>query len=276
MRTAPATLVDREPSQTRTAQLGELRADRRHIVRLLAAGMAGAVGAAALSNRPVAATDGQPVLQGVVNDGTEATIVHATNNTALVALGDNGYGIDADGLYGNARFLSSGDPIVGTPAWAGTLYVDGAGDWWAATTSSQVDGQWRKLAGPSTAGSLHVLPTPVRVYDSRPGEQPAAVGPKTPLAAGTPRSIGVTQNASGVDTRARAALITLTVTATGGPGFVTVWPQGPWPGTSTINFSGAAQTIATTTVAALASGATFLAQSNTTTDVLVDVIGYYE
>ena len=42
-------------------------------------------------------------------------------------------------------------------------------------------GTLRMLAGPNTAGSLHVLASTVRIYDSRPNNSPF-VGIKTPLA----------------------------------------------------------------------------------------------
>jgi hypothetical protein len=153
------------------------------------------------------------------------------------------------------------------------LWVDADGNWWGSTRNSDTDAHWRKLAGPATAGALHVLPVPVRVYDSRPDEAPTG-GTKSPLQPNRSRTVDVTRSKSGVPTEARAVLITLTVTNTAGPGYVTAWPSGTWPGTSTINFS-TAQSIATTTVVGL-DGATFLVQSNTSTDVVVDVVGYYQ
>lgn len=249
-------------------------ADRRHLLRLMGAGVVGAIAASARPASPVAATDGTPVVQGVANTGTQATTITATAGTALVVNGQDGYGIDADGSFGNARFVSSGDAPIGQPAWAGTLWVDFDGNWWAATSSSEANGQWRKLAGPSAAGTLHMLAAPVRVYDSRPGERPVSVGPKLPLVASAPRPIDVTQNSSGVHPQSRAVLATVTVTGAASPGFLTVWPSGPWPGTSTVNVSQSGQTVATTTVVGL-SAATFLAEASTTTDVIIDVVGYY-
>lgn len=255
---------------------GEIRGDRRHFVQLLAAGAAGAFAGAALAPQRAAAADGAALVLGTTNEASAVTVLTATNDTALAAFSDAGYGIEADGNAGNALFWGGGGAPVGGPAWVGTLWVDGKGDWWAATRSDAADGQWRKLAGSGTAGALHVLPVPIRVYDSRPGQRPSTVGTKSPLAPNTARAVDATQAGSGVPTTARAALITLTATGTGGPGFVAVWPGGTWPETSSINFSAGGQTIATTTVVGLAPGGTFLAQSNTTTDVIIDVVGYYQ
>jgi hypothetical protein len=249
--------------------------DRRGVVKLLAATAVGAVAGAALHGQQVAADDGDPVVQGSVNEAQTATTLTASDDTALILGSDGGYGLEADGVSGNALFDAAGDPPIGNEAFAGTLWVDRDGNWWASTKSDIDDGQWRKLAGLGTAGSLHLLSAPKRVYDSRPGEAPSNVGPKAPLAANTARTIDATQNSSGVHSSSRGVLITLTATGTGAPGFATVWPSGAWPNTSNINFTGANQTIATTTVVGLAAGATFQVQSNTTTHVIIDVIGYY-
>jgi hypothetical protein len=249
--------------------------DRRGVVKLLAAGAVGAVAGATLRGQQATAADGDAVVQGHENNATNMTTLTASNNTALYLWSDVYQGLETDGAYGNAVFTAGGDPPLGQAAWAGTLWVDKNGDWWASTHSDTQDAQWRKLAGRDTAGALHLLPAPKRVYDSRPGEAPISVGPKAPLVANTPRTIDATQNSSGVPSGSRGVLITLTVTGTGGPGFAAVWPSGAWPGTSNINFTGANQTIATTTVVGLASGATFQIQSNTTTHVIIDVIGYY-
>lgn len=89
--------------------------------------------------------------------------------SGIVVASDGGWGAEADGFFRNALFVGSGDSPIGSGGTSlGTLWVDAAGNWWAATESSN-DGGWRKIAGHLGAGQLHLLPTPVRVYDSRPG-----------------------------------------------------------------------------------------------------------
>jgi hypothetical protein len=264
--------VPRTPPADETAPSSRV-ADRRGVVKLLAASAVGAVTGVALPGRSVAADDGDPVLLGNENFATGETRIISSGATALVAGSGNGYGLLADGLRGNAWFFASGGAPTGFAGDAGALWVDGDGNWWAATASSADDGQWRKLAGPGTSGSLHLLPAPIRVYDSRPG-LPPTIEPKAPLAPNGARTIDTTGNSSGVPPAARGALITLTVTGTGGAGFASVWPSGAWPGTSSVNFTEGGATVATTTVAGLSS-ATFQILASTTTDVLIDVIGYY-
>jgi len=139
-------------------------------------------------------------------------------------------------------------------------------------------GLWRKLTGPSTAGALHLVSTPKRVYDSRPGQPPAAVGPKTPLQAGQKRTVDLKADGSGVPAGATAALVSLvaTGTTTGVGGFLSVFRNDiAWPGTSNLNWTAAGQTVAVTTVTALDAEARCGLWAGSVTDVVVDVLGYY-
>ena len=247
--------------------------DRRGVVKLLAATAAGAVAGVALKGQPVAADDGEPVVQGDLNEAQTATLLRASNDQALVLWSDVGQGLETDGSYGNALFNAGGDSPVGLPAWAGTLWVDEGGNWWGATENNDVDGKWRKIIGPQTVGALHLLPSPKRVYDSRPGEPPA-IDPKSPLSPNIARSIDPKGNLSGVPAQARGVLITLTMAPLAQGGFASAWPSGDWPKTSNVNFN-AGQPIAATTVVGLGPDGKFLVLANVSTNVVIDVVGYY-
>ena len=132
------------------------------------------------------------------------------------------------------------------------------------------------MSGPDTAGQLHILPAPVRVYDSRPGAEPAGIGPKAQTAINGARTIDTTLNLSTVPPQANGVLITLTLVAPATGGFATVWPDGvPVPSTSSINFD-PGQNIATTTVSGCGPGAKIQVLANAVADFIVDVIGYYQ
>jgi len=90
----------------------------------------------------------------------------------------------------------------------GSLVEDPEGNLWLCTVDNSTT--FRKLGGPATAGALHILPAPVRVYDSRPGTPPST-GPKTPLAAATARVLDMTVNSSGVPKGATAVMCNLLV-----------------------------------------------------------------
>ena len=249
---------------------------RRGMIKLVAATAVGAVtGAAFLNSHPAAAADGDPIMQGSFNESASPTLINSTDNSALILNGQGGYGLVSDGGIANAMFSGSGDPPLGTGGEIGALFVDGAGDWWAATTLDASNAVWRKLAGPQSAGQLHLLDAPVRVYDSRPGESPTAIGPKAPTASNSAVTIDTRQNNSGVPTTANAVLINLTIAGPQGGGFASVWPSGPFPGTSNINFT-PGQNIATSAVVGCGPGASIQVMSNTVTDFLIDVSGYYQ
>ncbi|MEO8265258.1 MAG: hypothetical protein ABI706_07060 [Ilumatobacteraceae bacterium] len=252
--------------------------DRRGMIKLVAASAVGAVtGAAILSAQPVAAADNDNLRLGVINEATSPTILNTIGKSAFVVNGDGGYGIETDGGLANALFNGTGENPIRSALGAvlGALYVDGAGDWWAATVTDPSNPEWRKLAGPQSAGQLHLLNAPVRVYDSRPGESPTAVGPKAPTASNSPVTIDTRQNSSGVPTTANAVLINLTIAGPQAGGFASVWPSGPFPGTSNINFT-PGQNIATSAVVGCGPGASILVMSNTVTDFIIDVSGYYQ
>jgi hypothetical protein len=261
------------PVEPEVQAAGPPVSDRRGVVKLLAASAAGAVAGVALKGQPVAADDGQPVVQGGDNQAQTATFLSASSDQGLVLWSEVGQGLETDGSYGNALFNAGGDSPVGLPAWAGTLWVDNGGNWWGATENNDDDGKWRKIIGPQTAGALHLLDSPKRVYDSRPGEPPN-IDPKSPLSANTARAIDPKGNLSGVPPQARGVLITFTIAPLALGGFATAWPSGPWPGTSNVNFA-AGQPIATTTVVGLGPDGKFLVQSNVSTNIVIDVVGYY-
>jgi hypothetical protein len=261
------------------AEASPQTSDRRGMIKLVAATAVGAVtGAAMLGAEPAAATDLLPILQGQPNDGVSATGIHASGSHAIIVQGDNGVGVVSDGSQGNAWFPGGVKTRPGASAAPGIVWVDSAGDWWGSIINSQgfVTGHpWRKLAGPGTAGQLHVLPVPVRVYDSRFGEAPSFVQPKFPTAVNEIRVIQTTANLSGVALSAKAVVVTLTISGPQTRGFAAAWPTGPWPGTSSINFA-AGQDIATTTLVGCGPSASIQILSNAVTNFLVDVIGYYE
>ena len=249
--------------------------DRRGMVKLLAATAVGAVtGAAFLNAQPAAAADANYVVLGTINESESPTVINTSNGSVLRLLSQTAHGIVADGAAGNALFSATGESPLGTPGTAGAVYVDGAGDWWAATSSSATDASWRKLAGPGSVGQLHLLPAPVRVYDSRPGQEPAAE-PKAPTNPNEARTIDATLGGTAIPATANAVLINLTINAPQAPGFATVWPDGGWPGTSNINFA-AGQDIAATAIVGCGAGGTIQVLSNTVTNVIIDVSGYYQ
>jgi hypothetical protein len=150
--------------------------------------------------------------------------------------------------------------------------------WYCVTGGTP--GTWVKLAAPNAVGLLHLLTRPVRVYDSRPGQVPTGVGPKTPLLGGRTVTVDCTKNSSGVPADARGVVLNVTVTGTTGTlGWVTVYPaNGTLPTVSTLNWDRAGATIANAATIACGPGATIKVNNGatgTSTNVMIDVTGYY-
>jgi hypothetical protein len=193
-------------------------------------------------------------------------------------LGDGTIGAEFTGSTSNVRLVPAGPPAPDRPAGApGALVEDAAGDLWLCVASTP--NTWRKLGGPATAGQLHVLPAPVRVYDSRPGG--ANDGP---LSAGSQRVISLATGTSGgatvpaVPAGAVAALLSLTLDATTGAGFLAVFANGiSHPGNSNANWYTSGQILAVTTVTAVDADAKaiVLAGGVGATQFVIDIIGYY-
>ncbi len=159
----------------------------------------------------------------------------------------------------------------------GQMVVDPDGALWFCTTSAP-DTRWVKLSGASTAGQLHVLPSTVRIYDSRPTDPPLTVA-KGVLANAAERTIDASLGGTAIPAEgATAAMVNLTVTATTNPGFVALFKNGiPYPGTSSINWTATGTTIANLAVVALDDALQFTARAadNCSAHVVVDLIGYY-
>jgi hypothetical protein len=182
----------------------------------------------------------------------------------------------------NVESAGSVASATSTPHAAGdVLRTDDGSLWYAA--SAGTPGTLRKLAGPTTAGQLHLLPAPVRVYDSRPGNAPIPGGAGS-LSNGV-RAVDLTNGFVGnVSTPAcprgaAGAIVSVTLDATVGAGFLAVFSNAINDvSSSSLNWSGHGQIVAVTTVTAVDAGASMKVKAGGggSTQFVVDVIGYYQ
>lgn len=184
---------------------------------------------------------------------------------------------------GGNRFAPVFDPVAHQ---RGEVVASTSGGelWWCVASGSP--GEWRKLSGASTAGAFHLLPAPVRVYDSRPGTTPAQ-GPKTRLAAGNvARALDMSHNSSGVPkgtspyggriAASGVLLNVLLVEAAAGDGNFTVWANDqPKPQSNTLVWGGSAGRFSTLAVSAVDVSARVKVAASLSTHVVLDVVGYY-
>jgi hypothetical protein len=173
--------------------------------------------------------------------------------------GLDGVGLDADGSNTGGiggRFAGVRTNLLLTPAGfgpnirldghvVGEVVADANGDL-SYCMAAGTPGTWRKLVGPTTAGAIHTLATPVRAFDSR---QP---GPNTgKISNGQSRVIDLS---AAIPAFATTAFVNLTVTATSNAGFLalasgTVLPEAMTH--SNINWFGNSQNLATNAITAL-------------------------
>ena len=210
---------------------------------------------------------------------------------------DTGYGIYGASTSGYALYSGGNGRIgmavhvVAVPPTSGEyrigdLVLDSSGNL-ALCVTAGTPGEWRKVGGRSTSGQLHLLPTPLRAYDSRPGE-PAATGGDGPIVAVSPTSpttrvislLNGTENGvskPAVPAGASGALFNLTITGTSVAGYLSVIAAGaPWSRASTTNWSSSGQTIPGFVTSAVNTSAQIavLCPFNST-NFLIDVVGYY-
>lgn len=185
----------------------------------------------------------------------------------------DGVGVLADASAGAALVLKDRGqtipPVSGN--WTvGSFVVTGGQLWFCYAVVTGVS-QWVKLSS-----TLVTLPSPVRVYDSRPGANPLGIGPKTPLAVNEDRLLDMTVNSSGVPATASTVLLNVAVTATGPTGFLGVFKDGiSYPNNASLNWGFAGQNTSNAVTSAITNGKLRIHCGGSATDVIVDVVGYY-
>ena len=230
----------------------------------------------------------------------KGSAVYAYNNGSGVAIEAKSVGptaISASGARAGLRL----DPLTATgPSTGGAkgeLRMDSKVSLYVCTAEAIptiVNATWRRVttAAPGydngqhpgsvgSSGSLNLMASPFRVYDSRPGQSASVVGTGK-LQPSTNLDIAVTNVAPvgggpRVPVGAIGVMVGLTVTSTGGPGgYLKAFPTGvAVPNTSVINWFGANQNLAVTTIVRLdASGRFTLRAGTAPTDVVVDVVGF--
>jgi hypothetical protein len=131
---------------------------------------------------------------------------------------------------------------------------------------ADVVGYWK-----TGSGSVLTSQSPVRIVDSRNG----IGGPQAPIAQGTTRNV-VVAGQGGVPGNATAVVLNVTATQGTTGGYFTVFPGGTTqPTTSNLNFA-ANQNIPNLVIMGLgADGSVDIFNAIGSTDVLVDVLGYF-
>jgi hypothetical protein len=173
------------------------------------------------------------VLDGGGGPPTLASVgLLATNaglGTGVKASSTGGRGIVTAGHLAQLQLApgSGAHPATGA---TGDLFEDNTGILWLCVGGSS----WRQLGGLKTAGQLHVLASPVRVYDSRSKDGPLTNGAERTVSL----ALGTDGTTPAVPAGVIAALFTLTIVDTGASGFLAAFSNAvSYPGTSNIDWS---------------------------------------
>jgi len=251
---------------------------RRRMLKHMVAGVAG-VGALSLAT----VVGSSPIVQA---ETTGENAIDASGGTS-------GYGGKFTSSFAQIQLVpaSTAVPTSFSNHNTGEFFVDQKGALFYSVNSTGSAGtpdRWVKLAGPTTAGTLHLLPTPSRFLDTR--QSPYGVNDVNhpfvhsesrayKLSRGTGK---LTSNAGVVlDDGATGVLGNITVVSQGSAGFAQVSPNGvTLNDPSTINFNANTATANSFSVALNSSGQfTILiylyAPAVTGTHVIVDITGYY-
>jgi hypothetical protein len=171
--------------------------------------------------------------------------------------------------------------VAGTVAQA--IVANPAGFYANVHTTDFPGGAIRGQLATSTppSGQAHLLPSPLRAYDSRTADGPLSPNQTRTISLQTGKD-GAQAVQIAVPAGATGAIVTLTVTDTtvgvGGPGgFLTMYSAAlpTPPSTSSINWTGAGQNLAVSTQTAVdASGSVKITDGANATNFVIDVLGY--
>ena len=215
------------------------------------------------------------------------TGVRGTGWYGVIGTGTD-YGVAGTGSKGSLLVNTSGfvpptaEPVEALP---GALFGEttdpfsNTGSLWCAVSKS---GEWRKLAGFDTAGSLHAI-APTRIYDSRvaspsPGRLASGSSRTVSVANGRDPVTGAVTMADIVPNGAQAIAYNVTIDATQASGFLSVNPGFVLSsGASTINWSASGLILANGGIVGLDGGRNLkvFCGGGGSTDFIIDVTGYY-
>ncbi|MBS1791362.1 MAG: PQQ-dependent sugar dehydrogenase [Acidobacteria bacterium] len=154
---------------------------------------------------------------------------------------------------------------------------DGAFKIYASTTTDVVIDLTGYYAPPGFGGLyFHPLPHPIRRLDTRPG-QPGCDTPGMPIIGGTSllQGGGGVCNGVTVPNSAQALVGNATVVNPAGPGYITLYPNDPNPPFVSSGNYGGGDIVNTPFTVRMRVDVAFRIFSLATTDVVVDVLGYY-
>ncbi|MGB3737228.1 MAG: hypothetical protein WA964_19900 [Ilumatobacter sp.] len=182
------------------------------------------------------------------------------------------------------RFVGLDGAVVGpNPGlhYPSELYVDAEGTLWftVPVADSDTDVRFVKLAGTPTAGSLHTLAFPVRVFDTRIGDDP--VKPAADSVSEVDLTTKLDGSDSGLGAGSTAALLNITIADSDNKGFFSVSAAGVQTPDAEVfssgNWTQAGTNLGTSVTTAISADGKIDIELGPEggTHLIVDVVGYY-
>jgi hypothetical protein len=217
-----------------------------------------------------------------------------TNSTGVLGRSDAGTGVIASSFTGVSLLVRDGGRmqqalrVAGAPTTgaftAGEQIRDANADLYICTASG-TPGTWRKVtaqhpAYANSGGSINLLSTPIRVFDTRPGTSAPLNNGFVKVAGNTivPLQItGTVVAGISVPAGAKGILGNVTIIGPNGDGFAQVWPAGQAaPTTSNINYGtvNASPAIANSFISGLDAAGKVNVLTYQTAHVLLDIAGF--
>jgi len=213
--------------------------------------------------------------------GIPATAKAIVGNATVVAPTDGGYitlypSGAAQPTVSNLNFVSR--QVVPNSFTVGVGAGDGAFNIYASASTHFIVDVTGYYAPPGQGGLFyHPLPRPVRLLDTRNGQQ-ACDTPNSPLTAGGTRTETARLICSGVTIPVSAQAVVgnaTVVSQSGGEGYITLFPSGAnQPTVSNLNFV-QGQVVPNSFTVGLGSDGAFNIYTSAATDFIVDIAGYY-
>ncbi|MFN2384703.1 MAG: hypothetical protein ABR576_00155 [Thermoanaerobaculia bacterium] len=146
---------------------------------------------------------------------------------------------------------------------------------WDVPSLAEASGELRKLVDISP-GIAFVAVTPCRMVDTRNTPGPYG-GPKFTAGEGRDFDLNNHPTCTGIPAGVDAYSLNFTVTGTDGVGFLAVYPTGsPFPGVSTLNYTGVNDQIANAAIVPAGTGGSIHVDAGVSgTHVIIDINGYF-
>lgn len=261
---------------------GDRTVDRRRLLRragTIAVGAAGVSAAGAVLATPAQAADGDSLVLGSTGDANNRATTTTTLELTASADADRRTALRLENPAGAALSVTQTSPSLAAPA--GSVFVDEVGD--IATVSADAQGAYVTYAYSPTWATMVVPISPVRWLDTRYASSRAHIVPGSATLDSTGRI--VPRNSTTAPDMVLdlsdlfaggfgAVQANLTVVNPAGTGYASLWDDGAYPGTSSINYGTSLPALANFTQTLIGPNSRIRLRTSKAAHFLFDIVGF--